>query len=144
MSPSPLSPLGDASRLRRYAAEGDFKKLARRLESDAKALLAYYQYGILHNAVRLRWGFLDERIGVDWAVEGDTHLYEILEQAHQEKKLVELVVRWAPAWSDPWGRARRFEVAKHEFRTTLLRDGSQELYLDPLEVQAARAVERGS
>lgn len=137
-------PLGDASRLRKYAASEDLKKLARRLESDAKALLAYYQYGILHNSVRLRWGFLNERIGVDWAVEGDTHLNEILEQAHQEGKPVELVFRWAPSWSDPWGRAQRFEVVKQEYRTTILRDATQEFYLDPLEVQAARVVDEGA
>jgi hypothetical protein len=134
-------PLGDASRLRKYAAGGDFRKLARRLESDAKALLAYYQYGILHCAVRLRWGFLDQRLGVDWAVEGDVHLSEILEQAHQERKPVELVFHWAPSCSDPWGRAQRFDVVKHEFRTTILSDTTRQFHLEPLEVQAARVAE---
>jgi hypothetical protein len=40
--------------------------LHRRLEADAKALLALYQYGRLHGAVRLRWGFLDEMIPAPW------------------------------------------------------------------------------
>lgn len=53
-------PLGDPAKIAAYLASGDFAKLRRRLESDVKALFAFYQYGVSHGSLRLRWGFLDE------------------------------------------------------------------------------------
>lgn len=41
-------PLGDLAKIAAYLTAGDAKKLARRLESDAKALYAFYRYGVLH------------------------------------------------------------------------------------------------
>ena len=51
-------PFGDERVLRGYLREGRDAKLRRRLAADAKSLFALYQYGRLHGAVRLRWGFL--------------------------------------------------------------------------------------
>lgn len=56
---------------------GNRPKLERRLESDLKSLAAYYRYGILHGGVRLRWGFLDEMVPVDWSQPGDACAYGI-------------------------------------------------------------------
>ena len=69
-------PLGDPAKMAAYLAAGDFAKLARRLESDVKALFAFYQYGVMHHCVRLRWGFLNDTLAVDWAVPGDPSLHE--------------------------------------------------------------------
>jgi len=59
-------PLGDAKTLTRYLKNGEDTRLRRRLEADAKALCALYQYGRLHGYVRLRWGFLDDRFPAPW------------------------------------------------------------------------------
>ena len=59
-------PFGDEKRLQSYLVAGKTTKLYRRLEADAKALAAYYAYGRLQHAVRLRWGFLDEMIPAPW------------------------------------------------------------------------------
>jgi len=58
-------PLGDPDEVAQSLARGEAGKLARRLESDVKALYAFYCYGVLHHGVRLRWGFLDEILGVE-------------------------------------------------------------------------------
>ena len=81
-------------------------KLRRRLEADAKALYAFYHYGALQNLVRLRWGFLDEHLGVEWRLPGELSLYEILDRARNSGIPVEVVVGSAPGWADPWARAR--------------------------------------
>src|SRR5260370_11526542 len=64
-------PFADDTVLRRYLRDGDDSKLRRRLEADAKSLFALYQYGRLHGAVRLRWGFLDERLSAPWGHRDD-------------------------------------------------------------------------
>lgn len=55
-------PFGDEKKLAEHLAKGDETKVRRRREADVKSLCALYEYGRLHGAVRLRWGFLDERI----------------------------------------------------------------------------------
>jgi hypothetical protein len=97
-------PLGDPYKVARYLARGEAGKLARRLKRDVKALYAFYRYGVVHGGVRLRWGFLDEVLGVDWAVPGDLHLYEILNRARETGALVDIVTGTAPGWTDR-GRA---------------------------------------
>ncbi len=96
--------LGDPARLARYIQEGDDRHLAARLQADAKALHAYYNYGRLHGYVRLRWGFIDESISAGWALPGEDSLHNILGQAEKEGRCVEVVVGSAPGWEDPWSR----------------------------------------
>jgi hypothetical protein len=43
-----------------YLQMGQRGKLRDRLEADAKSLYALFNYGRIHGAVRLQWGFLDE------------------------------------------------------------------------------------
>lgn len=133
-------PLADPAKIAAYLDQGDTGKLLRRLESDAKALFAFYQYGILHNSIRLRWGFLDEYLSVDWALPGDTHIHEILDHARKTGTPVELVLRTAPGWTDPWSRAQRFTVHSIDVWAVTVSDGSQQFSFDRHEIQAARLV----
>ena len=59
-------PFGNEEKLRVYLQDGSIGKLRRRLEADAKSLHAFHQYGRTHGSVRLRWGFLNERIPAPW------------------------------------------------------------------------------
>lgn len=52
-----------------------------RLEADAKSLFALYEYGRLHVAVRLRWGFLDEMLAAPWVHRDEPTLYKLKKQA---------------------------------------------------------------
>lgn len=105
-------PLGEEAKYREYLERGHLGRLRRRLEADVKTLWAYYRFGLLHRAVRLRWGFLDERIGCDWAQPGDPSIYRLERKALEEGKRLEVVVGRPPVWSDPWGRTTLCEVVK--------------------------------
>lgn len=96
--------MGDPDRIARYLQEGDHRHLRARLESDAKSLYAYYMYGRLHGHVRLRWGFLDDSLAVEWRLPGEDSLHEILGQAEKDGREVEVVVGSAPGWEEPWSR----------------------------------------
>ncbi|WP_437819501.1 hypothetical protein [Sorangium sp. So ce1078] len=103
-------PLGEPERLARYLSGGDHQRLARRIESDVKALHAFYQYGVLHGSVRLRLGSIDEAFAIDWALPGDVSLHQQLKSAREKCAAVDLVIGAAPGWADPWSRARRVRV----------------------------------
>ncbi len=133
-------PLGDPDKVAQHLARGEAGKLARRLESDVKALYAFYCYGVLHRGVRLRWGFLDEVLGVDWVLSGDPHLYDILNRARQAGVPVDIVVGSAPGWADPWSRARRVEVVNIEPWVVTVRQGTEKVPIDRREIQAVRIV----
>jgi hypothetical protein len=103
-------PFHDEKKLRRYLSAGQTTKLHRRLEADAKALLALYQYGRLHGAVRLRWGFLDEMIPAPGVHPDETKLYGLMIRAQELDAILEVVVGSAPGWKEPWARVRRCRV----------------------------------
>jgi hypothetical protein len=132
-------PLGDPAKIAAYLASGDVAKLRRRLESDVKALFAFYQYGVLHGCLRLRWGFLDETMPVEWAVPGDPSLYETLETFRAARQIVEIVWGSAPGWTDPWSRARRVTIAALEFWTVVVEADGQRWEIPRHEIQAVRA-----
>ncbi len=131
--------IGDPEKTAAWLAAGDYGKVTRRLESDAKHLYAYWRYGVLHGHVRLRWGFLDEALPVDWRLPGEPGLYEILAQARKENRAVDLVLgSSAPGWGDPWSRARRLRVVDHGPWEVTVNDGRQSFYVPSGEVQAVR------
>jgi hypothetical protein len=107
-------PFGDAEVVRRYLDHGEHTKLRRRLESDAKSLHALYQYGRLHGAVRLRWGFLDEMIPAPWVHPDEMKLRGLMIRAHEMRVPLEVVVGSAPGWANPWARSLRGSVEKEE------------------------------
>lgn len=100
-------PYGDDRTLREYMRRGEPTKLRRRLEADAKSLYALYQYGRLHGAVRLRWGFLDEMLPAPWVHRDEPMLHQLLKEAYTRRVPLDVVVGSAPGWADPWSRVRR-------------------------------------
>jgi hypothetical protein len=135
-------PLGDEAVLRRYLRDGEHTKLRRRLESDAKSLFALYQYGLLHGAVRLRWGFLDERIPAPWVHSDEPRLYHLMKRARGLRVPLEVVIGSAPGWADPWSRVRTAHVESDEGGWRLWLLDEQGYPIDEVEVQAARLAGR--
>jgi hypothetical protein len=131
-------PFGDEEILRRYLREGQSTRLRRRLEADAKSLYALYEYGRLHGAVRLCWGFLDEKIPAPWVHRDEATLYHLEERAFELQVPLEVVAGSAPGWTDPWSRVRRAYVEKEEpgWRSWLLDEEGH--VIDRDEVQLAR------
>jgi hypothetical protein len=137
-------PLGDPKKLRKYIEEGQTTRLRRRLEADAKAIFAYYQYGRLHGGIRLRWGFLDEMIPAPWAHPDETSIYDLKRQALEKNLGLEVVCRSAPGWAEPWSRARRCRAGKEpgKWYIYLVDEDGEEL--DDRDIQLARLVPEGS
>ena len=105
-------PLGDEKKLAAYLRDGQETKLRRRVEANVKSLFALYEYGRLHGALRLRWGFLDERIPAPWVHRDERMLYDLKKTSEETGVPLEVVVGSAPGWADPWSRARLASVEK--------------------------------
>lgn len=131
-------PLADPAKVAAYLADQEDGLLAKRLASDAKALFAFYQYGILHNHVRLRWGFLDETVGVGWAEPGDLHVSQVLARAVGHE--VDIVHGAAPGWESPWARAHRVRVTRVDPTSVVYELGGRCFDLEFDRIQAIRVV----
>jgi hypothetical protein len=131
-------PFGEERKLAEYLAKGEHTKLRRRLEADVKSLYALYEYGRLHRAVRLRWGFLDERIPAPWVHFDEPTLATLKKSALAQSTPLEVVVGSAPGWEQPWSRGRlaRVEQEAGGWGSRLV---DEEGYLIPeADVQRAR------
>jgi len=131
-------PFGDPRKMAAYLLSGQTTRFRRRLEADVKSLFALYEYGRLHGAVRLRWGFLDEMIPAPWRHRDETWFYHLKQQAQERGEALEVVTGGAPGWTDPWARARRCNVERDAdgYRLTLLDENG--LAVDERDVQLAR------
>jgi hypothetical protein len=130
--------------LRQYLRERDYAKLRRRIEADVKSLFALYQYGCLHGTVRLRWGFLDERLPAPWVHSDEPVLYTLMRRAHDLGAPLEIVAGSAPGWADPWSRVQRVYVQQGEAGWPLwLVDGGG-YAINKEDVQLARLASGGS
>jgi hypothetical protein len=134
-------PFAEEKVLLRYLRDGQVTRLRRRLESDAKSLLALYQYGRLHGSLRLRWGFLDERIPAPWVHRDEPTLYSLMKSAHDRGVALDVVVGNAPSWADPWSRVQRAYVEEEAqgWRSWLVDE--QGYLIHEEEVQLARLAE---
>lgn len=135
-------PFGDDRVVRRYLRDGKYTKLRRRLEADAKSLFALYQYGRLHGAVRLRWGFLDEMLPAPWVHRDEPTLHDLMKRAHALRVPLEVVVGSAPGWGDPWSRVRQAHVENNEWGWPSWLVDEQGYAIDNAEVQLARLPEQ--
>lgn len=131
-------PFGDPQKLRVYLDSPNKTRLRRRLEADAKSLFALYQYGRLHGAVRVRWGFVDDMVPVPWVHYDEPTLYDLKRQALAAESALEVVTGSAPGWSDPWARSHLCAVVRIDnFFELLLVDASGQV-VDSRDVQLAR------
>ncbi len=134
-------PLGDQARVAGYLERNDQTKLIRRLGADVKALYAFYQYGILHGYVRLRWGFLDELLPVFWGLPEEPDLNTILRKSIRIGAPVDVVTGQAPALDTPWKRTRRGYIVDIGEWGISLRWGNDQWTVHRYEIQAVRVVE---
>ena len=131
-------PFADEAVLTRYLRAGEETKLRRRLEADAKSLFAFYQYGRLHGAVRLRWGFDEEMLPAPWVHRDEPVLYHLIRSAAKTGTPLEVVAGSAPGWEDPWSRAQRVFVGEREPGYRAWLDDEQGFAIDSFDVQLAR------
>jgi hypothetical protein len=137
-------PFGDPERMGGYLRAGHITRFRRRLESDAKSLLALYQYGHLHHAYRVQWGFLDRMFRAPWVQLEEPSLYGIIRRAHEVSCTLDVVVGHAPGWEDPWARAVRCRTRQAADAWSPHLVGLNGLFIDPRDVQAVRWVRDGA
>ena len=137
------SPLGEKRKLQEYLRNGQTTRLRRRLEADAKSLFALYEYGRLHKAVRLRWGFLDETISAPWVHWDELGLGDLKRRAYEHDLALEVVIGSAPGWAEPWARARLCWVEKDPSGWGFVLLDEDGFPIDECDVQLARVVEAG-
>jgi hypothetical protein len=137
-------PFGDEKTLHGYLRDGDHTRLRRRLEADAKSLHALYQYGRLHGALRVRWGYLDRMIPAPWIYPGEMTLGQLKRRALEQGARLQVVTGPAPGWSDPWSRARPVHVVSDSgsWRTRLVGEHGEEIF--EADVQLARIAGEGA
>mgnify|MGYP006268683047 CR=1 FL=1 len=131
---------GDEKAMRRYLSEGQHTRLRRRLESDAKSLFSLYEYGRLHGAVRLRWGFVDEMLPAPWVHRDEETFHELKDRALDRQVPLEVVVGTAPGFEDPWSRAQPAFVLKEPGRWRSWIADESGYAIDEAEIQRARLV----
>ncbi|MCP3978598.1 MAG: hypothetical protein GY716_04590 [bacterium] len=133
-------PFGDEATLHGYLRDGRITQLRRRLEADAKSLFAMYQYGRLHGALRLRWGFLDEMIRVSWVHFEEPKLHSMMSEARERGLALDVVIGAAPGWADAWSRARRCRAERDArgYRHFLIDERG--CSVDERDVQLARLI----
>lgn len=124
--------------LGKYLRDRDYTRFRRRIEADAKSLFALYQYGRLHGTVRLRWGFLDERLPAPWVHSDEPVLYTLMRRAHDLGAPLEIVAGSAPGWAAPWSRAQRVFVQQGEKGWPLWLVDKEGSAIDRQDVQLAR------
>ena len=133
-------PFGNPRKLRRYLEAGQSTRLRRRLESDLKSLFALYQYGRLHGAYRLHWGFVDQFLPLSWVHHDEPGLYSMISIAFEEGLPLEVVSVWAPGWKDPWTRSRLCQVIPGHSKWEKLLIDEEGFIVQQEDVQLARLV----
>jgi hypothetical protein len=131
-------PFGDDRTLREYLRRGEQTKLRRRLEADAKSLYALYQYGRLHGAVRLRWGFLDEMLPAPWVHRDEPMLHDLMKLAYTRGVPLDVVAGSAPGWADPWSRVQRAHVRTDTWGWPSILVDEENYEIPTADVQLAR------
>ena len=134
-------PFGDKATMMAYLRKGKMTPFIRRVEADAKSLLALYQYGRLHGRVRLRWGFLDEDLPAPWVQWDERTLHDLMKRSDELKVPLEIVTGSAPGWEHPWSRSRLAFAGKQPdgWRCELI-DEDGDLVYEP-DIQAARLMD---
>jgi len=103
-------PFADVATLRRMMEGADHARLRRRMEATARSLLALYEYGRLHGAVRVRRRGLDETFRVPWVHRVETRLYGLMQEAAEGAGWMEVVLRPTRTEEDPWAEAELCRV----------------------------------
>ena len=137
-------PFGDTARTLAYLRDGQQAKFRRRLEADAKSVLALYQYGRLHHGVRLRWGFLDEMLPAPWAQRDEPSFRDLMQRSNELDVPLDVVVGSAPGWEEPWSRARLVRARKNPGGWGYALVDEDGRWVNERDVQAARLTRAGA
>jgi hypothetical protein len=113
-------------------------RLAARLEQEAQALFALYEYGALHGGVRLRRRPGDRLVPVAWSLRGDAGFEDVVSASIRHWLPVEIVVGPSTVLADPWAGAATVTIIERDRDVVFVREGEEVRALDPAEIRAIR------
>ena len=113
-------------------------RLVNRLEAEAQALFALYEYGALHGGVRIRRRPGDRLLPVAWTLRGDANLHDIASASVRHWLPVEIVVGPSVDLSDPWRNATTVTIVERDRDVYFVREGDEVRALDPSDIRAVR------
>jgi hypothetical protein len=113
-------------------------RLAARLEQEAQALFALYEYGALHGGVRIRRRPGDRLLPVSWSLAGDPDFESIVSASARHWLPVEVVVGPSAGLADPWPAATSVTIIERDRDVVFVREGDDVRVLDPSDIRAIR------
>ena len=128
----------DAAAWRRLLAGRSASRLANRLEAEAQALFALYQFGALHGGVRVRRRPGERLLPVSWSLRGDPDFEAFVKASIRRWIPVNIVMGPATGLTDPWSCASTVTVVERDLRMLFVRDGEDVRAIDPADVYAIR------
>ena len=128
----------DAAAWNRLLAARSASRLASRLETEAQALFAFYQFGALHGGVRVRRRPDERLLPVAWSMRGDPDFEAFVSTSVKHRVPIEIVVGSPTGLADPWAGASTVTIVERDRHMLFVRDGEDVRALDPADVHAIR------
>lgn len=123
---------------KRLLAGRSASRLASRLEVEAQALFALYQFGALHGGVRVRRRPDERLLPVSWSLRGDPDFEAFVRASIRRWVPVDIVVGPATSLADPWAAASTVTIVERDLHMLFVRDGEDVRAIDPADVRAIR------
>ena len=113
-------------------------RLVARLEEEAQALFALYEYGALHGGVRVRRRPGERLLPVAWSLRGDPDFASLVSASIRHWVPVEVVVGPSIGLADPWPAAITVTVVERDRDVLFVSEGEDVRALDPANIHAVR------
>jgi hypothetical protein len=113
-------------------------RLAARLEDEAEALFALYDYGALHGGVRIRRRPGDRLLPVSWSLAGDPDFESFVSASIKHWLPVQIVVGPSTEPADPWPAAATVTIIERDRDVFFVREGDDVRTIDPSDIRAIR------
>lgn len=113
-------------------------RLLARLQEEAQALFALYEYGALHGGVRVRRRPGDRLLPVSWSLRADPGFEAFVSASVRYWLPVEVVVGPPATLADPWAAAATVTVVERDRDVFYVREGDDVRALDPSDIRAIR------
>jgi len=128
----------DVAVWKRALAGRSASRVASRLEAEAQALFALYQFGALHGGVRVRRRPDERLLPVSWSLRGDPDFEAFARTSIRRWVPVDVVVGPATGLSDPWAGASTVTIVERDLHMLFVKDGEDVRALDPADIRAIR------
>ena len=113
-------------------------RLVARLEEEAQALFALYEYGALHGGVRVRRRPGERLLPVAWSLRGDPDFVSLVSTSIRHWVPLEIVVGLPAGLADPWPAAFTATIVERDRDMLFVREGEDVRALDPADIHAVR------